>query len=46
MENTASVKSKIKIKLILTPGIFPPGTVFINVYIFSPPELEESAKAV
>ena len=28
--------------IMLTPGIFPPGTDFIIVYMFSPPEFEES----
>lgn len=38
-------KSGIKYILILrilTPGILPPGTGFIIVYIFSPPEFDES----
>jgi hypothetical protein len=30
--------------ILLTPGILPPGTGFIMVYMFSPPELDESVK--
>lgn len=32
--------------VILTPPMFPLGTVFINVYMFSPPEFEESEAEV
>lgn len=37
-------KGKIDKDRLLTPGMLPPGTGFIMVYIFSPPEFDESRK--